>query len=385
MSSLSAAAALSLLLPLAASAQTVDALRRDIASAAQGLGKDISIRGGRCRRPVHVDAISKAWREAQAKSPEAAAAALTALQDSGDVAPHLGISLFMAVRSQGLDLNGGVYCDVDRGPGLLPERWIGASTAQGFVFILDLAAGEAPSPKGPARIFAAAAELEGKPLEGPFLSASPEEIFSCGPSQAYPFGSFGRLLEAVDRLGFKPWEETGRCAGSRGAAPPVFGPHMAPTAGDYDASAGRRFAETARRTVEGKAPGTGWCYKWALISMERAGFIRFPEDYEFGGGGVGVPYNPAYRFGVWADAHPDRLRAKFGMRKIETPASRDGIPVGSIVVYSPGTCGFHKTAGHIEVAVGGGVGCSDHCRPMHESGCFDGASSAGVRVYMPVR
>jgi len=117
----------------------------------------------------------------------------------------------------------------------------------------------------------------------------------------------------------------------------------------YDARLGSKLAAVAR-SVDGDG-SQGLCYRYVKNHIEGAGIpIRsyIPDAYEAS----------AYKFAVWAKSDPAGLAAA-GFAK--SSAGLDGLPLGAILVWRAGQCGYSAEHGHIEINIGGGRACSDFC------------------------
>lgn len=72
-------------------------------------------------------------------------------------------------------------------------------------------------------------------------------------------------------------------------------------------------------------------------------------------------------------------------RLLLNPASKEEVPVGSILVYDRGWCGFSESSGHIEVLTAPDWACSDGCESL-DNNCFADASiREHVHVIIPVK
>lgn len=96
----------------------------------------------------------------------------------------------------------------------------------------------------------------------------------------------------------------------------------------------------------------------------------------------------AYKFTENLRENPKMLD-KLKLRKLSAEDIPDGVPpVGSIIVYGRGVCGFNPRHGHIEVSVGGDPPryCSDGCTRDDRHRCIK--ANLGVKdrvnVYVPV-
>jgi hypothetical protein len=139
--------------------------------------------------------------------------------------------------------------------------------------------------------------------------------------------------------------------------------------GSYDAALGKLLAQEAYAGSVGYSMGR--CYQYAWAAMKRAIGMTESRASE-----LGIPSTSAYQFGDWADAHPSALYSDFGLKKITSTAAN--APVGSVVVWEPGQCGFNSTHGHIEIVASPGYACSDFCGYMYND-------CGSPRVYMPVK
>ena len=150
------------------------------------------------------------------------------------------------------------------------------------------------------------------------------------------------------------------------------------TPADYDEAAALRLARNAKNHSIWSF--TGWCYSYVADAMEMTGLIRRDQWYSLG---IGV--NAAADFAAWANRNPGTLRGQLGLAKMPTPAVASELPMGAIVVYNRGVCGFSGRSGHIEVKVAPNLLCSDGCQPAYQE-CFGRAGTrAGISVYVPVK
>lgn len=174
-------------------------------------------------------------------------------------------------------------------------------------------------------------------------------------------------------------------AGVEAAVPgipsPSFAGDLAPkTFADYeyDAAAGARLGAAAAKGNLGAFYGK--CYEYVSYHMEAAGVIR-PEQWEQ----LRIGPDYAADFAEWAVANPETMRRELKLVKIPTPSDKMAVPVGSIIVYERGACGFSKRAGHIEVVTRADWACSDGCESLDQA-CFGNpAVSARIHVIVPVK
>lgn len=147
---------------------------------------------------------------------------------------------------------------------------------------------------------------------------------------------------------------------------------------DYDEETALRLARNAKRSALGYF--TGWCYSYVADAMEMTGIIRRAQWYSLG---IGV--NAAADFASWANRNPGTLRSALKLARIETPARASDLPMGAIVVYNRGVCGFSPRSGHIEVKVAPDLLCSDGCQPAYQACFASSGARAGISVYVPVK
>ncbi|OGR79344.1 MAG: hypothetical protein A2X32_10445 [Elusimicrobia bacterium GWC2_64_44] len=155
-------------------------------------------------------------------------------------------------------------------------------------------------------------------------------------------------------------------------APKTFADH------EYDAAAGAALGAAAAKGNLGAFYGK--CYEYVSYHMEAAGVIR-PEQWEQ----LKIGPDFAYEFADWAVANPEAMRRELKLVKLPTPADKLAVPVGAIIVYERGACGFSKRAGHIEVVTKADWACSDGCESLDQA-CFEDPSvSARIHVLIPVK
>ncbi len=140
-------------------------------------------------------------------------------------------------------------------------------------------------------------------------------------------------------------------------------------AGNYDAALAKSLANEAYSGSVGYSMGRCYQYAWDAI-------VRATGMTESRASQLGIPSASAYQFGDWADANPSALHSDFGLQAIDSTSA--DAPVGSVVVWDPGQCGFNSTHGHIEIVTSPGYACSDFCGYMYND-------CGKPRVYMPVK
>lgn len=147
---------------------------------------------------------------------------------------------------------------------------------------------------------------------------------------------------------------------------------------EYDEAAGARLASAASKGNLGAFYGK--CYEYVAYHMQNAGVIR-PEQWD----ALGIGPDYAADFAEWAVTNPVAMRRELKLVQIPTPTDKMAVPVGSIIVYERGACGFSRKAGHIEVVTKPDWACSDGCESLDQA-CFeDPAVSARIHVIVPVK
>ena len=127
---------------------------------------------------------------------------------------------------------------------------------------------------------------------------------------------------------------------------------------------GNSLAQSALNGSQGYSAGR--CYEFVWGALRRVIGYKI-ED-------TAVPETSAYQFGDWADRNPNDLARVFQLKK--SSVYPENAPLGSVIVWNPGQCGYNATHGHIEIAVGGGRACSDFCGQIK-------TTCAMPRVYVP--
>jgi len=127
---------------------------------------------------------------------------------------------------------------------------------------------------------------------------------------------------------------------------------------------GASLAQSALNGSQGYSAGR--CYEFVWGALRRVIGYKI-ED-------TSVPETSAYQFGDWADRNPNDLARIFQLKKSSVYPEK--APLGTVIVWNPGQCGYNGTHGHIEIAVGGGRACSDFCGYIK-------TTCAVPRVYIP--
>ena len=149
----------------------------------------------------------------------------------------------------------------------------------------------------------------------------------------------------------------------------------------YDADLGRRLAQAAADGNAGEFMGK--CYAYVARHMDAAGVLGFDNWVEMG---IQPDYSDdAADFFVWAAANQEKMRAQMRLAIIPTPASKHEVPLGSILVYDRGWCGFSQRSGHIEVLTAPDWACSDGCENLDQNCFADPQIREHVHVIIPVK
>ncbi|MCA2961401.1 MAG: hypothetical protein IOD12_14210 [Silvanigrellales bacterium] len=119
---------------------------------------------------------------------------------------------------------------------------------------------------------------------------------------------------------------------------------------------GQAYANAARSKSIGAFTGACYLYVWNAIKSVVGGHIENTS--------IGRP--AGYMFRDWGRANPGELSSIFGLKEVDVSATR--APIGSVLIWSPGQCGYHRDYGHIEIVVSPGQACSDGCAPVRSCG-----------------
>jgi hypothetical protein len=119
---------------------------------------------------------------------------------------------------------------------------------------------------------------------------------------------------------------------------------------DYDDAQGAVIARNARKR-DGKRP-EGHCYRYVKNALEASGIPirRYLDPSE---------ELSAYSFARWAKSSPRELAAA-NLAPLADPDMND-LPLGSVIVWGRGVCGYSPQHGHIEIVVAKDRACSDFC------------------------
>jgi uncharacterized protein YgiM (DUF1202 family) len=142
-------------------------------------------------------------------------------------------------------------------------------------------------------------------------------------------------------------------AKAKGSKPPAF-------LSIYSPQRGKSLANASWKQGKGKK-SSGSCLRGVRLAISAS---ISPGFY------TGSP--GASQFGQYARSH----RAWMAQRHLQVYASSEAgapkpsqFPVGTIMVYSAGRCGFNAKWGHVEVVVNKSTACSDFCRSWSPSKC----------------
>jgi hypothetical protein len=139
--------------------------------------------------------------------------------------------------------------------------------------------------------------------------------------------------------------------------------------------------ELAQNVWDNAKGFTGYCYAAVKDSLDTILPSGWRKD---------VAPASAYQFASSINRNP-KLFDKLKLRKIDPSTVHDKeLPVGAIIVYGRGMCGFSREYGHIEIVVATkpAQACSDGCEsiPPSRLSCIDKYSPKGwVNVYVPVK
>lgn len=137
----------------------------------------------------------------------------------------------------------------------------------------------------------------------------------------------------------------------------------------YDAAKGARLARQARRREGYRSQSL--CYRYVKGHLEATGIpIRnyLDASHELS----------AYRFTAWAKSSPNELRTIGFSELPRAQVDMNNLPIGSIIVWDRGECGYSSAHGHIEVVISRDRACSDFCGRI-KRGC------GTPNVFVPVR
>ncbi|MCX5787223.1 MAG: hypothetical protein NTX64_01750 [Elusimicrobia bacterium] len=124
----------------------------------------------------------------------------------------------------------------------------------------------------------------------------------------------------------------------------------APPLNSADLAAGAKLAQIAARDEIGF---TGYCYSYVKSALQKAGIVDRSEIDSADDGAH------AKLFADFVDKNPGLLHRKL----LRVPSPQWPLPIGTIVVWSAGACGYSAESGHIEIItrIKPPQACSDGC------------------------
>ena len=140
-----------------------------------------------------------------------------------------------------------------------------------------------------------------------------------------------------------------------------------------DLSTGVKLAKVAKANEIGF---TGYCYSYVKAALEKMGIV---DREAIANAGAAAH---AKLFAQFVEKNPALLKRK--LRRVPSPSWP--VPIGTIVVWSPGACGYSAESGHIEIItrLKPPQACSDGCQTF-QTACFDrlGSDPARARAELP--
>jgi len=141
-----------------------------------------------------------------------------------------------------------------------------------------------------------------------------------------------------------------------------------PPLNTVDLDAGVKLAHIAKADEIGF---TGYCYSYVKSALQKAGIVnRSAID------GAGDAAH-AKLFADFVEKNPALLKRK--LRRVKPPSWP--LPIGTIVVWSAGACGYDSVSGHIEIItrIKPAQACSDGCETF-QTACLDQLGSDPARA-----
>jgi hypothetical protein len=145
----------------------------------------------------------------------------------------------------------------------------------------------------------------------------------------------------------------------------------------YDELRGKKLAAAAYKRTRRRFGRR--CYRYVTAALRSSGMVTARRWQE-----LGIPTRSAADFAVWAELHPESLDQALNLRKIATPQDSSAIPLGSVVVYDRGHCGYSRKHGHIGIVSAPGRLASDGREPLHDRCTATPEAREKVHVYVPV-
>lgn len=141
-----------------------------------------------------------------------------------------------------------------------------------------------------------------------------------------------------------------------------------PPLNSADLSAGSHLASVVKANEIGF---TGYCYSYVKSAMQTAGIVDRQTIAGTGDGGRAAQFNN------FVHDKPYLLKRKL----LRIPSPSWPLPIGTIVVWSPGACFYSAKSGHIEIVthIKPPQACSDGCETF-QTACLDELSADPARA-----
>jgi len=146
----------------------------------------------------------------------------------------------------------------------------------------------------------------------------------------------------------------------------------------YNTATAERLATLAHRYNAGAFQEQ--CYAYASWYLQLAGIVTSSRWTS-----MGIPTKSAADFAAWAARNPHDLDEELALRRVPTPAAAGEIPVGSLVVFERGLCGYSRRHGHIGIVTDPGRLCADGCERFRPGCLKTRKDRSKVHVFVPVR
>ncbi|MFA6028482.1 MAG: hypothetical protein WC969_01380 [Elusimicrobiota bacterium] len=251
------------------------------------------------------------------------------------------------------------------------------------------AAGSSSSP-GDAVPASADETAAASPASAPAAAAAPAQAAAASAAKAAPVKSAS--ARAAPESASAPAEPPPKKAGLKTQPAPAPKTAEAPSAAEPTPPAARGWSwrdlidwekavELAREVKEAVVGFTKYCYRFVKNALERAGLMargwRAKVSSE--------EAVSAYQFSRLVREKPYLFKRK--LREI-SPYTKP-LPVGSILVWGKGDCGFSREHGHIEIVVDAKdppLACSDGCARVNPKRWEHAIARTGcMKVFVPSR
>lgn len=135
-----------------------------------------------------------------------------------------------------------------------------------------------------------------------------------------------------------------------------------------DLSAGTKLARISKADEIGF---TGYCYSYVKSALQKAGIVSRDDIAKAGAA------SHAKQFNEFVQKNPALLKRKL----LRIPNPSWPLPIGTVVVWSPGACSYSAESGHIEIItrIKPPQACSDGCGTF-QTACLDELSSDPARA-----